>query len=560
MLRRWSAEGFAGAHTGITALDVFKELVDRNVVEHIEMSNNKNVKTCRTPGIMLEFLCHKSSSDNFIKFFSEETWETDYVRRLSLHQISDASRRRCRLHINLSLVRSLVIFGEAGEAILNLRKYKLLRVLDLEQCTDIRDSHLNVMCRLLHLKYVSLGCNITKVPRNIAWLHSLETLDMRRTEIKEVPLDVIRLPLLAHLYGRFQLRSKDCRKKKLQQFSSEGSNLQTLAGFVTDKNRGFPQLLFHMKKLRKVKIWCKPTADSKNLIDLAESVREYIREPMEPTHVRALSIHSDEWSEEFLTALRGPSYLSSLKLHGKLTDLPQFVTSVCYLSELQLSSTTLCGDRLLQGLSRLGCLLYLKLDDENLGHAMTIKGGDFRQLQCLCIVVRNPNPTSLQIEKEAAPRLTSLQLICEDLYGFPAIDDDWLPSLQKITLHQQVKKETIDGWNAAAKVHPNRPKVLQIEGDNDRKGDSGHTADRNATLAVTDDLPAAPEIPSSVTHNSLAAPQTSSNILHSKSRLSGKRGLTLNKVKFPRFRSSRQVKRTEVRCDVVTDSDSVKPA
>jgi len=88
-------------------------------------------------------------------------------------------------------------------------------------------------------------------------MHCLETLDMRKTKIEILPVEVIKLPHLVHLLGKFKLGKRDLKVSELGKFlPPKESNLQTLAGFITDNNPGFPMLMLRMKKLRKVKIWC----------------------------------------------------------------------------------------------------------------------------------------------------------------------------------------------------------------------------------------------------------------------------------------------------------------
>jgi len=58
-------------------------------------------------------------------------------------------------------------------------KFELLRVLDLEECKDLKDDHMDGIHKLWHLKYLGLGATISRLPSKIAKMHCLETLDMR---------------------------------------------------------------------------------------------------------------------------------------------------------------------------------------------------------------------------------------------------------------------------------------------------------------------------------------------------------------------------------------------
>ena len=85
-------------------------------------------------------LCASLSPSNIIALFDDGKIQPKHARRLSLHDssISDSTN----LEFDLSHVRSLTVIGEAGKAILDFKKYQLLRVLDLEQCTDLQNDHL----------------------------------------------------------------------------------------------------------------------------------------------------------------------------------------------------------------------------------------------------------------------------------------------------------------------------------------------------------------------------------------------------------------------------------
>jgi disease resistance protein RPM1 len=363
------------------------------------------------------------------------------------------------LDIDLSLVRSLTVFGEAGDANFDLHEYQLLRVLGLEECTDLGDDHLRHICNLLLLKYLGLGSAFTSLPKGIEKLKLLETLDLRRTKVEVLPIEVILLPSLIHLFGKFKISDKVKRTSELQNFLLSGQcNLETLAGFVTDQSQGFPQILSHMKKLRKVKIWCERTASSTNLSDLELAIQKFIHDEKEETHEsRSLSLHFDEHcSEDILNSLKEPCYLTSLKITSKLLELPQFVKALRDLRELCLSSTKLTAV-LLAALTELRSLKYLKLIADHL-EEFIIKDQAFPRLLRLCFVLQCP--TLPKIEEGALPYLMSLQLICKDLVGLADMKIEHLRCLKEVTLDQKVTPETREAWEKAAKEHPNRPKVL----------------------------------------------------------------------------------------------------
>ncbi|CAL4994166.1 unnamed protein product [Urochloa decumbens] len=408
--RQWLAEGFLQPTNLCSdpAAENFEKLMNQNIIQPVNISNNTKVKTCKTYGMMHEFITLKSLCENFITLFDEGELRPKQVRRISLHHnsLTDGAS----LNIDLSLVRSLIVFGKAGTDMLNFNKYQLLRVLDLEDCTDLQNDHLGEVCNLLLLKYLSLGGNVTSIPKELKQLKLLETLDLRRTNVKILPTEVIQLPHLIHLFGKFKLPEK--AKDELQKFLASGKcKLQTLGGFLVDESEGFVELMGYMKKLRKVKIWCESSVTSTKLTALQKAIQEFIHDEKDASNdPRSLSLYFDGCSEDFLKDLKAPCYLRTLKLQGRLLELPGFVTALRRLRELCLQSTKMTAD-LLIALTNLKHLQYLKLIADEL-EEIHIKEKALPSLLCLCFVLQHP--TFPKVQEGALPFLKSLQLLCKE--------------------------------------------------------------------------------------------------------------------------------------------------
>ncbi|XP_037442975.1 disease resistance protein RGA4-like [Triticum dicoccoides] len=480
VIRRWLAEGYARSDSLRSEEDIadetFKALVDRNIIQSIDTRNNAQVKTCMTHGIMHEFVLHKSVSQGFIATSSRDHprphAHVNNACHLSIHggNVTDNEAS----DEDLSRVRSLTVFGKAGDAISYVRKCKLLRVLDLEECNDLEDSHLKHIGKLWHLKYLSVGGTIAKLPSSIDGLHSLETLDLRRTKIKTLPIEAIMLYHLAHLFGKFTVDKEDLNNankmsKAMKFLSGNKSNLKTLAGFATNERQGFLQLMVHMRNLRKVKIWCGPVANGSNYTnDLSKAIQEFTKVPMDNVGAHSLSLDSEECSEDLLSSLafepcpEDSKYdVRSLKLRGKLFQLPPFVPLLSGLTELCISSATLTRDLLLS-LINLRNLLYLKLIANEL-EKFEMKSGAFPSLRRLCFVVQSLTSALPAIEHGALPNLVSLQLLCLGLAGFSSIQIRHLRHLKEVTVDSGVPDQTRQDWEHATKNHPNRPRLVLHE-------------------------------------------------------------------------------------------------
>lgn len=499
LLRRWLAEGLV--ETQDLAVMNFQEFIDRNITRPVDVSYNEKVKTCRTCGIMLEFIIRKSVTQDFItlccdgieKLLCDQGGQPKCVRRLCLHRRGTANVS----FGNVSLVRSLTIFNEADETLVDFGNCQLLRVLDLEECNNLTEEKLRGICNLLLLKYLSLGGTITKLPREITNLEFLQTLDIRRTNVRTLPIDIMSLPFLVHLLGKFRLTGKAKQMSKAEEFLSSGkSNLQTLAGFIVGESEGFLQLLSHMNKLRKIKAWCESISGSNGTVHLVEAVQKYIQDDDEEEQTnqddRALSLHFEVSSLDF-HSLKGPCYLSSLKLHGMLgMALPPFVSLLRGLRELCLSTSTLTAD-ILATVSKLCYLQYLKLIADQLEEFIIVAGA-FPKLLHLCLVLQHPTNNILVIKEGALSKLVALQLLFEGLNGPSGIKIAHLKSLKEVTLHpdQTIK---LDQWQQAARDHPNRPNV--------------------ELLGTVDpmDIDAAENSPENVTQRPLQGPSSSSSRL-----------------------------------------------
>lgn len=533
LIRKWLAEGLAqnGDDDAVENLDA---LIDRCIIQSTGVSTDGNMKGCRVPGIVLEYVTRNSSSQDFVRVWDgSQRDELKDVRRLSLHP--NRNSQWTLPNVSEPKVRTLAVFSkEEGEATTTLSNkeaiagYNLLRVLDLEGCGGLDNSDLeNISRNLLLLKYLSLGGSITEVPREIEKLQLLETLDLRKTNIGMVPVQVIMLPLLKHLFGKFQLiesgifrkrdiitkKNKKVRKELETFLSSDDCKLEMLSGFITASGQGFPQLLSHMKKLRKVKVWCDSTAHKKNINDLSEGIQTFLRSG---TNVRSLSIDftgcGKELSSELLISLADqdpagslrtptpssknsrplptnrrthtknvfrslfkqkksynssdtsrPTTLYSLKLYGELNCFPVFVTELSSITELCLYCTNLSPEVVQDGLNRLKntTLKYLKLVEDEVG-PLEIQTKYFTGLERICLVGNNA-VNKITIQEKALPLLVSLHLLCKGLDGLTGIEISSLPSLKEVGLHSGGTDVTKSTWEAAAMSHRNWPNLVLVD-------------------------------------------------------------------------------------------------
>ncbi|KAL6864847.1 hypothetical protein ACP4OV_015998 [Aristida adscensionis] len=460
LIRRWIADGLVvGDDLFIVNRDagnVFDELVDRNIIEPVLIGNNSMVKRCRVPPLILEFIVSKSVSKNLVTLIREDEPLLNRKVGLPVHRLSvqggTEKTQRVAAEIGFNHARSLTICNSCPFGFLGCR---LLRVLDVEGCTWIDNRVLQGICKsMMLLKYLSLrGTPVSTIPKGIKDLYDLETLDIRETKVERLPVQVLMLPRLAHLFGKFKLprELRNQKRSKLQRFFSEKSRLQTLSGFVMAEKNGYEPIVLQMRRLRKVKIWCKGyiTGVAKDLF--VDSLKSRMSENNAALESLSIDLGHGGMSSGFLDVIdegKALSKLSSIKLRGRLLRVPSFIQSAgSNLSELELTSTGLRLEEL-SVLQRLPQLLYLKLAEDGDGFAgdsFDVESRGFPSLVRLCFEA--PKLPGLRIREGGMRCLTSLHLLCPKpppSHVFWEIEH--LKNLKEVVLHSSTRDEDWDLW------------------------------------------------------------------------------------------------------------------
>ncbi|KAF7087389.1 hypothetical protein CFC21_090587 [Triticum aestivum] len=450
-----------------------KELFNRCIIRRRSSRQNYKVKTYQIGHVLLDFMICKQAYRNFITLIHDGQRrpyggkKDTAVRRLYLSgktpKIGRVVMAESSKKDSLSSIRSLTIADHHGDELVDFDKYKMLRVLDVENCKKVNDTDLKKICKLVYLNYLNLrGTNVRTLPRKASKLHHLQILDMRETNVEAaLPLEVLVLGQLVHLFGRFKLHPElskvgtGHRKVKLLE---RDSKLKTFAGFVLDGCDGFQHIMSAMKTLKKVKVWSGPTQGNDLVECLVPSLQKRFTED---TALESLSIDFGNDSIDFLGCLQGPCALESIKLHGKLLGLPDFFfEDGFHVQEVQLLKTGLsCQD--LSALQNLDSLLYLKLDEDSIiftSGTFTFRRDGFKSLKGLCF--QAPMLPKVEVMEGAMPSLESLQLFSQRIQGLDVSSMDRLQHLKEVTLHSLVDAETRHSWEDEAKKHRNRPTVI----------------------------------------------------------------------------------------------------
>jgi disease resistance protein RPM1 len=208
LIRRWIAEGIIHKEGSYTTHEIgevcFTELLNRNLIQPGNTNEYGEVNSCRVHDMILDFIISKSIEENFVTLLGVPTLtigtQTKIVRRLSLEVSKQGYSTLPTKGLVLSHVRSLNVLRTYDE-IPSLEDFRHLRVLELKNCNRLKGHHLENILRFFQLRYLSLKHTIIcELPEQIGRLKCLEILDLRDTEVKELPASIVNLGKLSHLF------------------------------------------------------------------------------------------------------------------------------------------------------------------------------------------------------------------------------------------------------------------------------------------------------------------------------------------------------------------------
>ncbi|KAK1646596.1 hypothetical protein QYE76_064401 [Lolium multiflorum] len=210
LVKLWIAEGFIGAREGKEICEVadscFGELVNRGMIQPMDINYNAEVLSCTLHHVVLDLITLESNEENFITALDYSQTITGFyskAHRLSLH-FSNTRYAKKPTGPTLSKVRSIGFFGIL-ECVPSVVEFKLLRVLILEFWGERQGStrfNLTRISRLVQLRYLKISCDasvVFELPAKMRMLRYLETLIIDAV-VSAVPLDIIHLPGLWHLF------------------------------------------------------------------------------------------------------------------------------------------------------------------------------------------------------------------------------------------------------------------------------------------------------------------------------------------------------------------------
>ncbi|KAK1669732.1 hypothetical protein QYE76_057891 [Lolium multiflorum] len=218
LIWRWIAEGFVyheKQESSLFELGVcyFNELANRNMIQLVVIAEEEyGVKACRVHDMVLDLICSLSSEENFVTIL-DSTKRNAPSAQNKVHRLCIQNKEVDLATTNMAQVRSITVFGnDTVDQMPLVAGCKVLRVLALE---DSSVSDIGYVDNMLHLRYLGLRrTKVKELPVDIGNLHFLQTLDLRESRnIEKLPSSIVLLRNLTclHINRHIQLPSgMDC--------------------------------------------------------------------------------------------------------------------------------------------------------------------------------------------------------------------------------------------------------------------------------------------------------------------------------------------------------------
>ncbi|KAF8780740.1 hypothetical protein HU200_001348 [Digitaria exilis] len=299
---------------------------------------------------------------------------------------------------------------EEGKLIRKLRECllnrRVLRVLNLEGCQGFSESHLKDINSLFHLKYLSLRRTwISNLPPQIGDVQTLETIDIRGTNIEELPGTITALVQLKYILSG----GHTWGKIKLPDGIGSMTSLKAILGFdICRSSACAVQELGDLKNSMELPInWADFTSGNvKHQEAMMRTLGKLGTRNLQSFAVCSRNLGSldflDCWSPP-------PNHLQKFRLSAYyfLPRVPRWMASLCNLIDLNINIVEL-ADEDLQIIRELPSLLRLdlRLKSPQKDDRIVVHGIGFPYLKELFFSCEE---TCLIFEPAALPKLERLQ-------------------------------------------------------------------------------------------------------------------------------------------------------
>ncbi|KAM3280336.1 hypothetical protein ACQJBY_047239 [Aegilops geniculata] len=503
LVRLWIAEGFIPEERGQSkqeaAENYFYELINKSMVQPVDIGFDGKVRACRVHDMMLELIISKSVEGNFTTVVGGgQSLENQqgFIRRLSIQYI-DKELASALVNVDLSHVRTLIVMPSCSiKHLLTLDQFEALRVLDFEGCGDLEHSDMNGMDKLVQLKYLNFrGTYISKLPSGIVMLGNLETLDIWNTHVQELPAGFARLIKLEHLQGGHWI---------LPDGIGDMKNLELMSGLViTSSKTDVLEDLGNLTSLKEVNVDLRPASSMFDKVPCEDKRCEeaFLSSlcKLGTCKLQSLDITAYSASLDFLDSWSPlPSSLQRFSTNYKdsFTNFPKWITpALTNLADLCICLTEMTEDDLVT-LGQLPSLLRLFLWPSNKLVA-TVQRNSFLNLKVLDFGFKTER-AYVTFVKGSAPKLEELKITfsvsAAKANGFYS-GIEHLSSLKEAIIYLDVKDATRSECKAAAAeirneagVNPNHPALIierEPKGEDDEEA-SGSNEEKSKGVSDED--------------------------------------------------------------------------
>ncbi|KAL3720783.1 hypothetical protein ACJRO7_005572 [Eucalyptus globulus] len=440
LFRLWSAENLVSSvlENGVDAEKCFEILVSRNMVHVAQQRWDGSARSCRLPGSLFDVFYQLARNERFLNIYDcsiHDEGKFD-APRIAIHgnisgggeakaqiNVPEAGREHSETnaqeaHVEITLAEphqrmsakqlcsylsfnTMKLRTPAGEIaallkpIVPKKDSSLLRVLDLEGVykPTLPEELGNI---LPNLEYLGLRWTLLeRLPKSVGLLSRLETLDLKHTNISELPDSILEAENLRYLYmtevvldvaARHQLESK----------KSLNYNIQTIRGLVIEDDSPMLEVLRELTGLRKLALTGKGRAvleATKHILNMKmlKSLKLQLKDPSCEMSVMSSFHRLRSLSNLYLLGNLGMRSLS--ELHIPLN-----------LKVLTLSQSRLDDDPM-GVLGKLKCLTILLLFGYSYnGQRLSVSKGTFPSLRVLKLW-RLSNLLEWIIQANAMPNL-----------------------------------------------------------------------------------------------------------------------------------------------------------
>ncbi|CAL4994135.1 unnamed protein product [Urochloa decumbens] len=387
IVRRWIAEGYSRDTSNRSAEEngekFFSMLLSLSIVQqtpHSTTTAETRMVWCQVNSFFREYIISRRKDEDLV--FELEGRCTLTTQRTGRHLVIKESWDRDKIvfdSIDFSRLRSLTVFGEWKPFFIS-ESMKVLRVLDLENAAGVTYKYLEQMLRLLsRLKFLSLRGRkeIRHLPSSFGALRQLETLDVRGTNIAELPPSITKLKKLQYIRaGRtitegeistpcalLSWLSAPCRAGpvcgvEVPTGIEKLTALHTIGVLNAGLLRG-KAILKEIKKLTQLHKLGVTGISNKNCKVLCSAISYH-------AHLESLSVWLNRGSGHCLDKVSMPQQkplanLRSLKLYGLLEVVPSWIKDLPKLTKLVLHMTISEKSDISKVLGEMEELLILRL-------------------------------------------------------------------------------------------------------------------------------------------------------------------------------------------------------